>query len=464
MAKNALNEVFQNYLRDIKEELSKEGYTEFSLRTPFQNFINSLLRELNLPYKVQHEKKKMQGLGAPDFTVFKGAAIGYIEAKDIDKDLVAELKSEQIKKYSAAIPNIILTNYRDFVLIRNNSRTDKATLFPEPDVIIKYGSIKDADITDLLRLFVTFLDYDIPTIRDANELAEALARRARLLKDLAREQLEEDFSTFGFDLSVPLSGDYEPSSIYDFHKILQELLKDPTAEKSIKTTVDAYAQTITYGLFLARYYHDGKLERETAYRYIPQKIRIIRTIFRNIANEDKLPSNVAWIVDELVNVLNATNLEEALSRTSKDRKTVRDPFYMFYEHFLDLYDPVRRKSMGVYYTPSSVVHFIVRSVNSILKSDFNKRFGYRDESVTLLDPAVGTGAFLSSAFTTMFDEMREEHLGGVIRKKVESHVLKNFYGFEILITPYIIAHIKLFDILRRYYDFKEDERDRFCQV
>jgi predicted helicase len=221
-----------------------------------------------------------------------------------------------------------------------------------------------------LQLFEIFLGYDIPTIRDPEQLAEALARRARFLKDLAKEQLNQDNLAIAFYRDDPSSWSEKVSSIYDFHEVLHQLIEETSIQKGIETTVDAYAQTITYGLFLARYNSEENIERNTAYKHIPESVPIIRTIFRNIADEEKLPSNVSWILDELTNVLNATKMQEAMSKVSENGNRVKDPFYMFYEHFLDIYDPDKKKKMGVYYTPESVVQFIVKSLHSVLKNDF----------------------------------------------------------------------------------------------
>lgn len=152
-------------------------------------------------------------------------------------------------------------------------------------------------------------------------------------------------------------------------------------------------------------------------------------------------------------------MDDVLSEIDTRGKKDRDPFTFFYEDFLSIYDPEKRKHLGVYYTPRPVVPFIVNSINQILKNDFGKLNGFADDDVTVLDPAVGTGTFLWLVYILTLTELKKKGLSGLIRKKIESHILHDFYGIEILITPYIIAHLKLSLVLKKwFYDLKDNER------
>jgi len=434
--------VFQEYFKGIRTKFLTGDYTEGTYRTPFENFIESL----NNNFHLTQEPKRVQKLGAPDFKSYrKGAKIGYIETKDLGKNLDNELESEQLKKYKESINNLILTNYSRFILIRDSHKIFDINLFNLSDLDKLKFVISDDKIEEFLKLIKTFFDYKSPTIKSAKELAEALSKKARLLKDLAKEQLEEDLSKVN-------SG--KPSSVYDFYKGLEELIKDIT----IDDCADAYAQTITYGLFLAKTNCAGILSRDTAASYIPRSIGVIKRIFVNIAG-DALPSNLSWIVDEIIDVLNASDMKSILSEIDFRGKKDRDPFTFFYEDFLRLYDPKKRKHLGVFYTPRPVVNFIVKSIEQILKNDFNKLNGFGEDDVTVLDPAVGTGTFLWLVYLRTIVDLKERGLGGLIKSKIEKHILKDFYGFEILMTPYIIAHLKLTTVINKwFYKFKEYDR------
>jgi Predicted helicase len=439
----AVEGCFQDYFKEIRKRYSTGDYTEGTLRTPLENFIESLDKNFDL---IQ-EPKRVQKLGAPDFKAFnKAVKIGYIETKDIDKNLDNELESEQIKKYRESIDNIILTNYSRFILLRNNQKLFDINLFGLSDLGSLRHVITDEKIKDFLGMVDIFFTYRRQTIRSPKELANELSKKARLLKDLAKEQLEEDL--------LKVKNNEEASSIYDFYEGLKELIKDVNTDDC----VDAYAQTITYSLFLAKTNCPDKLDRSTAVSYIPKSVGVIKRIFINISG-DSLPSNLSWIVDEVVDILNASDIKNILSEIDFRGKKDRDPFTFFYEDFLSQYDPKKRKHWGIFYTPRPVVNFIVNSVNQILKRDFNKIRGFAEDDVTVLDPCVGTGTFLWLAFTLTLVELKNSGLRGLIKQKTENHILKDFYGLEILVTPYIISHLKLTMVLKKwFYEFKDNDR------
>lgn len=436
---------FQEYFKEIRKKYLSGDYTEITLRTPLENFVKGLNKDLDL---IQ-EPKRTQKVGAPDFKAYrKNVKVGYIETKDLGKNLDEELGSEQIEKYRRSIDNIILTNYNRFILIRSNRTPFDFNLFEMSDLANPRLVISDEKIEKFLKLLGFFISYNLPTIKSAEELSLELSKKAKLLKELAKEQLEEDIQR--------VKNNESTSSLYDFYEGTKEMIKDI----SIDDCADAYSQTITYGLFLAKINCPSILDRNTAASYIPRSIGVIKRIFVNISG-DLLPSNLSWIIDETIDILNASNIKDILSEIDVRGKTDRDPFIFFYEDFLSAYDPEKKKHLGIYYTPRPVVSFIVNSINLILKNDFNKSNGFADDDVTVLDPAVGTGTFLWLIYTLTLVELKNKGLGGLIRKKIENHVLKDFYGIEILITPYIIAHLKLSLVLKKwYYELKDNDRNQ----
>jgi predicted helicase len=219
---------------------------------------------------------------------------------------------------------------------------------------------------------------------------------------------------------------------------------------------DAYAQTIAYGLFLAKINDETELDRQTAAYHIPTNVIVIRQIFSSISGI-ALPKNVSWIVDALIDILNASEIDKILADIDFRGKKDRDPFTFFYEDFLAFYEPEKKKRLGVYYTPRPVVSFIVNSVNQILKDTFGKLRGFAEDDLVVLDPAVGTGTFLWLVFLLTLRELK--NLGGLTKTKIKDHILKDFYGFELLITSYVIAHLKLTTILNRWH-YEFDQQDR----
>lgn len=444
-------EVFNQYFQEIKKEYKRGECTELTHRPAIKQFIETINSHLEL----SGENKKIKGIGRPDFVCFKKKIkIGYIETKDLfdissEQGLKKIITSPQLIKYqNEAIPNLILTDYLRFILIRNKETRFDITLFTKEDLDKGKFTISEQLVKQFNQLIESFLDYNLPTIKTPSDLANQLSKRAVLLRELVKEQLQEDLEN--------VKNNQETSPIYEFYEAFKELIKDAKPDDC----VDAYAQTITYGLFLSKIgSHDG-LNRDSAATYIPSSIKIIKKIFMNIAGDD-LPSNCSWIVDEIIDILNAADLQKILSEFVFEGKHYKDPFIHFYEDFLKEYDPEKRKHLGVYYTPEPVVSFITNSINEILKKDFGKTTGFADDSVYVLDFATGTGTFLANAFVLALKEIRNAGLTGIESSKIENHLLKHFYGFEILVSPYVIAHLKLGLLLKQEgHEIHGDERVR----
>ncbi|RLF77866.1 DNA methyltransferase, partial [Thermococci archaeon] len=443
MDKSIIEKKIRKYFKEVRDIYLRGDYTEGTYRTSFENFV----RGLNPDYGLIQEPRRTIGLGAPDFKAFYGSRkVGFIETKDLGENLDKILETDQIEKYIGGIDNLLLTNYLRFILIRKGRRVYDYSLFTLSDLDKGNLTLSNDKIETFHSLINEFFGYKLPTISSAEELAIELSKRAKLLKELAEEQLLDDLRK--------IEDRGQPSSIYDFYQGIKELIRDIKVEDC----ADAYAQTVTYGLFLAKRECKNKLDRRMASFYIPKNVGVIKRIFLNISGEE-FPSNISWIVDDIIDILNAADLEEILTTIDKRGKKDKDPIIFFYEDFLNYYEPEKRKRLGVYYTPRPVVNFIVNSLHSILKRYFDKPLGFADDSVNVLDPAIGTGTFFWIAYLVALQELKKLELSGMISDKIRDHLLKHFYGFEILITPYVISHLKLTDLLQRWrYKFNDDDR------
>jgi predicted helicase len=214
-----------------------------------------------------------------------------------------------------------------------------------------------------------------------------------------------------------------------------------------------YAQTLVYGLFVARYYDDSPdtFSRQESRDLVPASNPFLQYFFDHIAgpNFDK---RLSYIVDELCVVFQHSDTKKLIEEYIDDA----DPVIHFYEDFLKEYDPALRKKMGAYYTPLPVVEFIVRSVDYILQKEFNLPNGLADTSklpnskhrIQILDPAVGTGTFISTTITAIHERLKEQGQPGRWPSYVHNDLLPRLYGFELMMTPYIIAHLKVSIALR----------------
>ena len=434
---------FQEYFNEVKKS-SKVG-TEYTQRTFLQNLLKAIkpTESINI---IQESKKEKEDKGKPDFKIERqGLLIGYIETKPIGTNLneIINKNSEsretkQLYKYFSVSPNFILTNYLEFILFKEGKENKRFSLFSIDD-----KELGDTNISDVYELFHLFFLFVPQSIKKPEKLSILLAERTKIFRGFIKELVE---STSKNNFKNRLIGE---DGLY---KLFKDTLID---DLSIDEFIDAYAQTITYGLFLARLNSSELISKDTAFKFIPKSIGALKELFETIKIED-IPENIAWIIDdEIINILNNIDIEQFSKILSfKETYDYEDPYVYFYEKFLADYDKAKRKAKGVYYTPIPIVLFIVNSIDRILKSDFNVD-GLSDFNVTALDFATGTGTFLLESFKKTIDEADK----GTRKILIKEHLLKHFYGFEYLIAPYTIAHLKLSQFMQDSgYKLNDNER------
>ncbi|MFP4057795.1 MAG: N-6 DNA methylase [Candidatus Brocadiia bacterium] len=384
--------------------------------------------------------------GSPDFRLWNGTdrIVGYIEAKTPSgTPLDAIAGTEQLRRYRETFPNLILTNFLEFQLYREGrlvdsvlaARSEPLNLGVAPP--IEHGA-------ELWALFERFLDFSLPQAPSAEQLAVQLAHRTRFLRNVLAQQLAQEDEPGG----GRLAGFYEAFKGF----LIADLSKADFA--------DLYAQTITYGLFAARTRSGSGFNRRRAFERIPHTIGILRDLFRFISLEE-LPPQIEWMVDDIAEVLAVADAPAILERYYREGKG-SDPIVHFYETFLAAYDPEERERRGVYYTPEPVVRYIVRSLHKILKDQFGKADGLASEGVTLLDPAAGTMTFVAHAARQAVEEFESNYGPGGREDFIRSHILPNFYAFELMMAPYAVGHLKMSFFLEELgHRLADDERVRF---
>jgi hypothetical protein len=417
MLKQYIKNIFNTEQQgDAREESFYYALSELISTYASENKLKSL-HVTTLP-------KKTEG-GNPDFRVWDGKQkiIGYIEAKKPGTDLRDVEDTEQLQRYLATFPNVLLTNFYEFRLYRDGKLINNVQI--ARSVISKKlktpPPVEKAD--EFNTLIDQFLSFSFSKKLNAQSLAVELAKRTRFMDVIVKELLLEDK-----DNKTKLSGFYKAFSDY----LLTNLTKQQFA--------DLYSQTITYGMFAARTRTQGTFTRETAFNNIPNTIGILRDIFRYISLEEP-PKQIEWIVDDIAEILSITDIQELLENYYREGKG-RDPIIHFYETFLATYDPEIRERRGVYYTIEPVVVYIIRAIHSILKTHFGLADGLASDKVKLLDPAGGTLTFPAEAIRLAADEYKEKYGDGGLRGWIKKHILENFFAFELMMAPYAIGHLK----------------------
>lgn len=434
-----MNEFISTYIKEINQLYQTGLTTEHSFRPALQR----LLRDCT-GCTVINEQSHID-CGAPDLTLLsKQLPIAYIEAKDLeDGDLDGRKKNkEQFDRYKASLDTIIFTDYLDFHLYEHGEWQQSVRLAE-----IQGNKIRLSDAERFVSLMEHIKNARPQRITSASKLAQLMAGKARLLRDIIEQALIQDGDT--------------PTELRGYMQAFQQvLIHDITP----KTFADIYAQTIAYGMFAARLHDESPddFSRSEAANLIPKTNPFLRKIFQQIAGFD-LDDRIAWIVDDLVSAFAATDMEKIMQGFGKSTQQT-DPMLHFYEDFLFQYDPAAKKQCGVYYTPQPVVEFIVRAVDDILRTEFQLPMGLADTSkveieqeieqdlkhrkekklvhrVQVLDPATGTGTFLAETVRQI-----KRDLGGQMGawpSYVPEHLLPRLHGFELMMAPYTIAHLKL---------------------
>lgn len=419
------------YIKALNANLKDGRATEHSHRPALVSLLNAEkdITAINEPAQIDGN--------APDVEVFRGAnAIGFVETKDIGKHLDVEMAGEQLTRYRDAFPNLLLTDYLNWIWFVDGAEKERIRI-----ARLAEGKIKpDRDAQEKWGEFIgNFLAWRMPSVAAPQELAKHLAGKTRQLRAVTLALLKE--------------GDREISAQ---HKTFcQYLVPDISAEEFS----DMFAQTISHGIFTARcFVKTGEIfARTRTETLIPASNPLLREFFHHITGPNLSP-DLARLVDSITDFLSRVDMHSILE-TQARKAGFEDPVFHFYETFLAAYDPKLRERRGVYYTPAPVVDFIVRGVDEILCTRFNRADGLADTGTLILDPAVGTAAFLRRVVEIIRQTVLRQGRGGMWSGYVKDHILPRIFGFELMMAPYTVAHLKLALQLRESnYEFGKRER------
>ncbi|GAA8745255.1 DNA methyltransferase [Helicobacter pylori] len=433
--------MLKEYLEGIKNITPESN--ELTHRPFLHNLLDKLKNHFNKEFKIEHEPKKDKQWGQPDFRVsYQGLNIGYIENKKVGTNLNQLSKKDQILKYLELNPNLMLTDYLNFVWVgkdENNEPLIKRKIsVASLDELSKPIKPNPQTERDLIGFFKGFFNYEAAPITNAKDFATHLSAPTKYLKDAL----------------ITYQKDTQVSSIFkNFKEYLYE-------ELSFEDFSDAFAQTLTYSLFLAKLNHPfKKIDLDNVRSSIPKNFAVIREMADFLKKLDAI-KEIQWLLNEILSLINHVDMDSII----KDLNDDKDPYLHFYETFLSAYDPKLREKKGVYYTPDSVVKFIINALDSLLKTHFKDApLGLKstldNENIKLLDFATGTGTFLLEAFRKVLETRKTSDGGTSTKEDKYQNLLKQFYGFEYLIAPYAIAHLNLSQAFKEEFKKPLKEND-----
>lgn len=412
--------LFRESLKECAEGLTRNfasstrAQPEDQLKRPLQNLLEALL-----PGIVTRTEATVAELGGrPDIAVdVEHLLTGHLELKapglGATPSRFRDAHSRAQWKKFKALPNLIYTDGNEWTLFRSGERNARVRF--SGDVTADGAeAFTAAEAEQLRRLLHDFLQWEPSTPTTPRALAELLAPLCRMIRDDVSTALEDPSSGLSH-----LAGEW------------REVL---FADADDAQFADAYAQTLTYALLLARFSGAESADLATAERTLDSDHGLLAGALRILGNPD-VRSEVGAGLDVLIRAIGAVDVDRLQGEGN-------DPWLYFYEHFLAAYDPRLRNNYGVYYTPPAVIGAQVHLVAELLQDRFGKDLAFAADDVVVLDPGTGTGAYPLAVIQHALDQAARFYGDGV-RGQYATQLARNVHAFEILVGPYAVAHLRM---------------------
>ena len=408
--------------------LQIDAQPEDQLKAPVGDLLSAFGRQVNLEVNWRTEVRADDVQGRPDLGIsIDQLLVGHIELKAPGinvrpEDFPGRSHNGQQWKRFKELPNLIYTNGSEWSLYRTGKRIARVRISDD----VREGGSRSLDETQLpkfLNLVNDFLLWQPIVPTTAQGLAAFLAPLTRILRDEVADAL----------------GRNNGNELSPLRRLANEWrgLLFPEAEDA--QFADAYAQTLTYGLLLAKFEGADNLQPAQAsaalqmeHGLLAEAISLLEA--RSVREELLMP------IELLERAINAVD-QEAIQSGEED------PWLYFYEQFLGEYDPQLRKSRGVYYTPVEVVRAQTHLAGELLRTRFGKPLAFADDDVVVLDPAVGTGTYPLAILGHAVASVRERLGIGAVPPRLRD-LAGRLNGFEILVGPYSVAHLRMAQRLR----------------
>ncbi|RPH96198.1 DNA methyltransferase [candidate division KSB1 bacterium] len=397
---------------------------EDQLKSPVQELIKQAGILSHRKVVTRTEAHAGRGIGRPDIAVLvDGLLCGYIELKAPGKGgnpdaLKGEADKAQWKRFRS-LPNIFYTDGTEWGLYQNGKRA--ADLFEFDGDVTKKGKRAIRETQGLQWLFELFLTWNPIVPKDPVELANVLAPLCHYLREDVLNALQNP-----------------KSNITELAREWREILFPDADDPKF---ADAYAQTLTYGLLLARFSGDEPLTMDNAPLRLDKAHGVLAQALRILGQTD-VQNDIEVPLELLIRAINAVDREQFQRRRE-------DPWLYFYEYFLAAYDPKLRRDYGVYYTPIEVIRAQVNLVAELLESEFDKPMNFADDGVVFLDPGAGTGAYPLAALHYGLRAVTNKYGEGMVAGRA-SKIAENMHAFETLVGPYAVAHMRLTQAILDY--------------
>lgn len=438
----------QAYAKRIRDLLRANPQTpETGLAPAFQQLVAALLPGIPaLPALTVVPEFLNPGVGRPDIALIAQGQPprAFIELKALAKPADPERWRDAHDKRQYArlreLSDWATCNFADFHLFHRDAPFGHAAVVP-PRALDPERSDAEADrliaahdAAPFVDLLATLARAQPPAARDAEHLATLMAHSARLVRGIVAERLAE--------LRAAAVADHPLLQVRETFRDV--LYAHPEAGGYSAADFDtlfsaAFAQTLAFGLLLVRESSAGPVGAD-AWSHMPDEHPLMQAALR-VLSLPEVVRDIGIGFDVMRDTVNS--FAAAILAVGADG---RDPILYFYEDFLSTFDPAARERYGVYYTPVEVVRYMTGALDRALRDRLDTD-GLRDPTVTILDPATGTGTFLLGIAERVRAQIGDE-AGGVEAAMALRDLAERLYGFELLVGPYAVAHYRLHHALR----------------
>ena len=445
----SLTMAVETYFDDLRKISASGGGTgELSYYPPLSNLLNAVGGSLK-PKVFCVSQLAHLGAGHPDFGLYAAKQVqkgqpkkgqgplpecGVVEVKSADDDAWLTADSAQVSKYWELYRLVLITNTRDFVLLGEDAQGNPAKL-----ETFRLASSND-DFKTKLQHSKAFANAAGPALSEY--LGRALFHSATLSepRDLAR--LLASYARDGL-ARVEAAGD--SASLNAVRSALEEALGVKfEGDRGAAFFRSTLVQTLFYGVFSAWVLWSRqasapteRFDWHTAVWHL--RAPVLRALFQQLSDPGRLqPLGLIEVLDWTAAALDRVDRAAFFARFNEGEAV---PY--FYEPFLEAFDPVLRKQLGVWYTPAEVVRYMVARVDRALKDDLGIPDGLAADNVYVLDPCCGTGAYLAETLKRISDNLKASGAGALTGAKVKQAATQRVFGFEIMPAPFVVAHLQV---------------------
>ena len=440
----------ETYLRQLRQERSA-AVNETSFYGALANLFNSVGDKLKPKIKYVITPRG-QGAGIPDGGLYTATQLrrnaeatpettlperGCVEVKGLKEEVKNIAASKQVQKYLERYRLVLVTNYRDFLLVGLDEGGARVELERYTLAASEAEFWQAAE-----RAHETAAEHGE---RFAEYLRRVMMHAAPLEKP---EDVARFLASYARDAKVLVEKNKELAALQSLRTALEEALgmkfEGEKGEHFFRSTL---VQTLFYGVFSAwvlwsqKQARGGRRERFD-WRTASWTLRVpmISALFEQLLVPSRLqPLGLVEVLNWTEGVLNRIEDPAAFVEKFTEGHAVQ----YFYEPFLQEFDPELRKQLGVWYTPQEIVRYMVERVDTVLREELGVAEGLADENVYVLDPCCGTGAYLVEVLRRIERTMQERGEGATTGAQLKQAAMSRVFGFEILPAPFVVAHLQL---------------------